>query len=451
MLQSELKHQRKLVRSLKKKSLWSKHLEEVVEMLVDVVSFIHQDIIESFGDNGLTSSGRASTNRPERLGVAGLSLHYANIITQIDNIASRPTSLPSNMRETLYNGLPPTVKNALRSRLQTIDTKEELTVPQIKAEMEKTLQWLVPLALDTTKAHQGFGWVGEWANSGNEFGKKTGPPNNLIRLQTFYHAEKQKADSYILELVAWLHRLVSLVTYRDNGLKAQPVQSPTLRGSNTLSSNNNAGIHKVQLSPDDKNLLDKVTKRKNLAPGLSKSQEFTTVQNRKNKVWALSRSTGSSPRRGLEHLKAFSLTNQILGPKFSPPSPPRHVGFRCQLPISATSATASSSSNVSQTASLYELLGIQMGASDQEIKNAYRRLARILHPDVASQVGDDDTSAADQFMRVHAAYATLSDPQKRANYDLALYRRRMGSQSPSASGFTGYTARNRNWETDQCW
>ncbi|KAL2538201.1 hypothetical protein Fot_19592 [Forsythia ovata] len=279
MLQSELKHQRKLVRSLKKKSLWSKSLEEVVEKLVDVVTFIHQDILESFGDNGLTSSGEASTNKPERLGVAGLSLHYANIITQIDNI------------------------NALRSRFQVIDTEEELTVPQIKAEMEKTLQWLVPIATDTTKAHQGFGWVGEWANAGNEFGKKTGTPNNLIRLQTLYHANKQKADSCILELVAWLHRLVSLVTYRDNGLKAQPGQSPTLKGSNALSSNNNVGMHKVQLSPDDRNLLDKVVKRRNLAPGLSKSQEFTTVNKRKNKVWAFSRSTGSSPRRGLELLK----------------------------------------------------------------------------------------------------------------------------------------------------
>ncbi|CAA3012679.1 Hypothetical predicted protein [Olea europaea subsp. europaea] len=180
MLQSELKHQRKLVLNLKKKSLWSKSLEEVVEKLVDVVSFIHQDILESFGDNGLTSSGKASANKPERLGVAGLSLHYANIITQIDNIASRPTSLPSNMRDALYNGLPPTVKNALRFRLQTTDTEKELAVPQIKAEMEKTLQWLVPVATDTTKAHQGFGWVGEWANAENEFGKKTGMPNNLI-------------------------------------------------------------------------------------------------------------------------------------------------------------------------------------------------------------------------------------------------------------------------------
>ncbi|KAK4429387.1 protein PSK SIMULATOR 2 [Sesamum alatum] len=307
MLQSELKHQRKLVRSLKKKSLWSKSLEQVVEKLVDIVTFIHQEISDVFGNNGLQLPGKVSTNKPERLGVAGLALHYANIITQIDNIASRPTSLPPSMRDTLYNGLPPTVKAALRSRLQT-DDKEELTVPQIKAEMEKSLQWLVPVATDTTKAHQGFGWVGEWANTGNEFGKKTGMQNNLIRLQTLYHADKRKVESCILELVTLLHRLISLVRYRDNGLKAQPARSPTNKGSNaiseTLSNSNNGRMHRTQLSSEDRDLLEDVMKRKKLVPGLSKSQEFMTVKNKKNKILALSKSTGSSPRRGMKHQQA---------------------------------------------------------------------------------------------------------------------------------------------------
>ncbi|KAL8059224.1 hypothetical protein ABFX02_03G071900 [Erythranthe guttata] len=292
MLLSELKHQRKLVRNLKKKSLWSKSLEQVVEKLVDIVTFIHQEIPEVFGvgDNGLRSAGKVSTSKPERLGGAGLALHYANIITQIDNIASRPTSLPPNMRDTLYSGLPPTVKNALRSRL-LIDDKEELTVPQIKAEMEKSLQWLVPVATDTTKAHQGFGWVGEWANTGNDFGKKTSTPNNLIRLQTLYHADKNKVDTCILELVTWLHRLISLVRYRDNGHKPilPPARSPKVQLNNG----------KVQLSSEDRNLLDDVMTRRKLVPGLSKSQEFVVVKNKKSKIWAMSRSTGSSPRRGL--------------------------------------------------------------------------------------------------------------------------------------------------------
>ncbi|KAL0438411.1 UNVERIFIED_CONTAM: protein PSK SIMULATOR 2 [Sesamum latifolium] len=307
MLQSELKHQRKLVRSLKKKSLWSKSLEQIVEKLVDIVTFVHQEISDVFENNGLQPPGKVSTNKPERLGVAGLALHYANIITQIDNVASRPTSLPPSMRDTLYNGLPPAVKAALRSRLQT-DAKEELTVPQIKAEMEKSLQWLVPVATDTTKAHQGFGWVGEWANTGNEFGKKTSSQNNLIRLQTLYHADKRKVESWILELVTLLHRLISLVRYRDNGLKAQPARSPTNKGSNrisqTLSNSNDSRMHRAQLSSEDRDLLEDVMKRRKFVPGLSKSQEFVMVKNKKNKIFALSRSTGSSPRRGMKHQQA---------------------------------------------------------------------------------------------------------------------------------------------------
>jgi hypothetical protein len=40
------------------------------------------------------------------------------------------------------------------------------TVAQIKAEMQKTLRWILPIAENTIRAHQGFGWVGEWANLG---------------------------------------------------------------------------------------------------------------------------------------------------------------------------------------------------------------------------------------------------------------------------------------------
>ncbi|XP_060199839.1 protein PSK SIMULATOR 2-like [Lycium barbarum] len=303
MLHSELRHQRKIARDLKKKSLWSKGLEEVVEKLVDIVTYIHQAIVEAFGDNGLTTASKEPAKNQERLGVAGLSLHYANLVTQIDNIASRPTSLPPNMRDGLYNGLPPSIKTALRSRLQAVDAKEELTIPQIKVEMEKTLQWLVPVATDTTKAHQGFGWVGEWANTGSEFGKKTPPQVNLIRLQTLYHADKQKMDYHVLELVTFLHRLISLV--RFNGPKAFPVRSPTRKGLilQTEVTNTNPKTPKVQISVEDRNLLEKVMKRRSLVPGRSKSQEFLLPNNRK-KVWALSRSMGNSPCTEFKNPKA---------------------------------------------------------------------------------------------------------------------------------------------------
>ena len=62
---------------------------------------------------------------------------------------------------------------------------------------------------------------------------------------------------------------------------------------------------------------------------------------------------------------------------------------------------------------LYEVLGISRNAEADEIKSAYRRLARRFHPDV----NPNDPSAEEKFKEVGAAYAVLSDPSKRARYD----------------------------------
>ncbi|XP_058091236.1 protein PSK SIMULATOR 1-like isoform X2 [Magnolia sinica] len=166
ILRAELKSQKKHVKSLKKKSLWSKNLEEVMEKLVDTVHFLHVEIHDAFGNADGDKPVKGSLNDHQRLGSAGLALHYANIISQIDTLVSRSSSVPPNTRDTLYQGLPPSIKSALRFKLLSFQVKEELTVPQIKAEMDRTLQWLVPIATNTTKAHHGFGWVGEWANTG---------------------------------------------------------------------------------------------------------------------------------------------------------------------------------------------------------------------------------------------------------------------------------------------
>ncbi|KAM1725238.1 hypothetical protein ACFX11_016271 [Malus domestica] len=306
MLLSDVKQQRKLVSSLKKKSLWAKNLDEIVEKLVDIVTYIHQAILEAFGHNGVTLVRVEKSTDPQRLGVAGLALHYANMINQIDNIVSRPTSLPPNTRDTLYQGLPNSVKQALRSRLQTLDAKEELCVPQVKEEMEKTLQWLVPVSTNTNKAHQGFGWVGEWANSGTEFGKNESSQINLIRLQTLYHADKQKTDLYILELVTWLHHLINLVRQGDHGLKPLHTRSPTRKGLDIhskmqqfLTKTYCTKPQRIQLSEEDRNLLDEVMGRMRRVPGISKSQEFSITKTKRRGVWALSKSTGSSPTREL--------------------------------------------------------------------------------------------------------------------------------------------------------
>src|SRR5579883_1415401 len=61
----------------------------------------------------------------------------------------------------------------------------------------------------------------------------------------------------------------------------------------------------------------------------------------------------------------------------------------------------------------YKILGVDKGASEKEIKQAYRRLARKYHPDV----NPGDNSAEDRFKEIGEAYAVLSDPQKRKKYD----------------------------------
>ena len=61
---------------------------------------------------------------------------------------------------------------------------------------------------------------------------------------------------------------------------------------------------------------------------------------------------------------------------------------------------------------LYEILGVSKDASDSEIKKAFRRRARELHPDV-----NKAADAEDQFKELNEAYDVLSDPNKRAQYD----------------------------------
>ncbi|XP_047071237.1 chaperone protein dnaJ 11, chloroplastic-like [Lolium rigidum] len=94
---------------------------------------------------------------------------------------------------------------------------------------------------------------------------------------------------------------------------------------------------------------------------------------------------------------------------------------------------------------LYEVLGLRAGATGGEIKAAYRRLARELHPDVAGSPGDG-------FIRLHDAYATLADPAARARYDrdvVAQAYAQPPAARPSPHSFWGRP--RRTWETDQCW
>ncbi|MFT4147509.1 MAG: molecular chaperone DnaJ [Micrococcaceae bacterium] len=75
----------------------------------------------------------------------------------------------------------------------------------------------------------------------------------------------------------------------------------------------------------------------------------------------------------------------------------------------------------------YAALGLSRDATDEEIKKAYKKLARKLHPDI-----NDAPDASEQFKAVTHAYEVLSDPQKRANYD------RTGNDNGQNTGFGGF-------------
>ena len=81
----------------------------------------------------------------------------------------------------------------------------------------------------------------------------------------------------------------------------------------------------------------------------------------------------------------------------------------------------------------YSTLGVSKSASDSEIKKAYRKLAKELHPDVKP----NDKAAEAQFKKVSAAFALLSDAEKRARYDRGEIDADGNERNPFQGGFGG--------------
>src|SRR5687767_7100581 len=81
----------------------------------------------------------------------------------------------------------------------------------------------------------------------------------------------------------------------------------------------------------------------------------------------------------------------------------------------------------------YATLGVQRGASEKDIKSAYRKLAKELHPDR----NKDNPKAAERFSDVTKAYDLLSDKDKRARFDRGEIDAEGNPAMPFGGGFAG--------------
>lgn len=118
--------------------------------------------------------------------------------------------------------------------------------------------------------------------------------------------------------------------------------------------------------------------------------------------------------------RSTSLTLRLGGGPFQLPLPRSRGTLRRQLSSPGPRACAAVGEGAKARENFYELLGIPESGSFDEIKRAYKLMARKYHPDVSPP--DRMEEYTHRFIEVQEAYETLSDPRLRVLYDLDLAR-----------------------------
>ncbi|KAH9312784.1 hypothetical protein KI387_027819, partial [Taxus chinensis] len=154
----------------------------------------------------------------------------------------------------------------------------------------------------------------------------------------------------------------------------------------------------------------------------------------------------SGGRMDLQSTRRRGATNIIYKPSLNVTLAAKVSGAESQA---APPPAIEAGGHMKKSSTLYEVLGLNRGASRQDIKTAYRNLARQFHPDAAAS-SEEKSLNTEMFLQIQNAYAILSKREDRARYDRQLVMQQKQRRNRGAYR-EPYGHVVRNWETDQCW